>query len=174
MTRELIRPAEYARRRGVTKQAVSVAIRRCAIPLVEGKLDPLVADTLWKARTDEDQSRRAMARGTPPAAAEAISDGPEVDGRNINWRERRDRAEALKAERELEELNGVLIRRDENHRAAQKFAMAILAQFAPFPDNLAAEFGIDDAHRAAIRRFARDFLHRIQAEVVAAGLLQEQ
>ena len=60
MPHELITQAEYARRRGVTQAAVCKAVKRCRIPVIEGKLDPLVADVLWKARTDPLQQHRAL------------------------------------------------------------------------------------------------------------------
>src|SRR6185369_12694287 len=91
----LITRAEYARRRGVTRAAVSKAILRCRIPLTDGRLDPLVADTLWTARTDPDQARRALGQQRPPAAGPDVSAKPDVP--NDNWRGRREKAEAQRA-----------------------------------------------------------------------------
>ena len=55
---ELITPAEYARRRGVSRAAVSIAIRDGRITLINGKIDPAVADIQWERNT-----RRAVGRG---------------------------------------------------------------------------------------------------------------
>ncbi len=52
MARELVNQAEYARRRGVSRQAVSKAIRSGRIKLVRGKIDTTLADAQWRANTD--------------------------------------------------------------------------------------------------------------------------
>ena len=101
MTHELISPAAYARQRGVSRAAVHKALKRCRIPLAAGKLDPLVADTLWKARTDPEQARRALAQQRPEAA-------PAGDGADkaLSWRERIDRARAMRDELQLAKERG--------------------------------------------------------------------
>ena len=49
--KNLITPAEYARRRGVSRQAVAAAINEGRITLVDGKIDPERADAEWAERT---------------------------------------------------------------------------------------------------------------------------
>jgi phage terminase Nu1 subunit (DNA packaging protein) len=66
---ELISPAEYARRRGVSRAAVTYAIKAGRITLIDGKLDPAVADIQWERNT-----RKAIGRGGRPAEG-ASSDG---------------------------------------------------------------------------------------------------
>lgn len=55
---ELITPAEYARRRGVSRAAVSIAVKAGRISTIDGKIDPTVADIQWEANT-----RKAVGRG---------------------------------------------------------------------------------------------------------------
>jgi phage terminase Nu1 subunit (DNA packaging protein) len=55
---DLVSPAEYARRRGVSRAAVSQAIKQGRISLLDGKIDPAVADIQWERNT-----RRAVGRG---------------------------------------------------------------------------------------------------------------
>jgi hypothetical protein len=163
---ELVTPAEYARRRGVTRAAVSKAILRCRIPLTDGLLDPLVAETLWKARTDPDQQRRALGQQKPVEAAPAKSEGP-----NTNWREQRDKAEAEKAQIELARLKGDLVPREENDKSASSLASAILQQMMSIPDRISAEFGIDDEHRSKLRQRLLEEINRIRAEFGRGGVV---
>ncbi len=168
--RELISQAAYARRRGVSEAAVSKAIRRCGIPLIEGKIDPLVADTLWRERTDPDQQRRAMAQNLKrPEAPEPPDPEPTHD-----WRKRRDRAEALRAEYELAELEGALVRKDDVEKAARRLASAIVLQLSSIPDRMAAEFGADDALRRKIRHRLQEALDVVRAEFARAGMMADQ
>lgn len=64
--RELITKAEYARRRGVSKQAVCKAANTGRITLVDGKVDPEVADVQWARNTDPAQAARAGKQSPDP------------------------------------------------------------------------------------------------------------
>ena len=48
---ELITQSEYARRRGVAKSAVAKAVSERRITLVDGKIDPVIADIQWQRNT---------------------------------------------------------------------------------------------------------------------------
>jgi hypothetical protein len=56
--RALITRAEYARRRGVSKRAVTGAVQSGRIKLVDGLVDPKQADRDWKANTDASKQVR--------------------------------------------------------------------------------------------------------------------
>jgi hypothetical protein len=174
MSHELIRPAEYARRRGVTRAAVSHAIKRCRIPLIDGKLDPLVADTLWAVRTDPEQSRRAMAANLrdrpPPATGQGGIDVVADD----DWRRRRERAEAQLAELQLQEREGTLVKKDEVERMARRMASAIVQQLVSIPDRISAEFGVDDDMRRKMRHRLREEIDQVRAEFARAGMMASQ
>lgn len=161
MSRELISPAEYARRTGRTRAAVSKAIKRCAIPLVDGKLDPLVADTLWKARTDPLQQQRALGQNARQPDARSSDDGE-------NWYARRQRAEAQIAEIELQRLAGKLIEAEPAQREWSRRLAALLAGMAAIPDRIAAEFGTDDAARRSLRQRLQDEIDSIRRDAVLA------
>jgi hypothetical protein len=70
--RELITQAEYARRRGVSREAVSKARRqgRLARALVDGLIDPAVADAEWRETT------LARAGGRPPGGRQEPRHSP--------------------------------------------------------------------------------------------------
>ena len=174
---ELISPAEYARRRGVTRAAVSKAILRCHIPLTNGLLDPLVAATLWQARTDPDQQNRALgqnrgARDQP--AAGNITGVFQASDDYSSIRRRRELAEARLAELELQEREGALVGSEEVQKAARRLASAIVQQLAALPDQTAIECGVNDEQRLKLRRFLREKLDRVREEFARAGLLAVQ
>lgn len=164
--RELIRPAEYARRRGVSRASVTRAIRRCQIPLVDGRLDPLVADTLWEARTDPAQSARALGQQKRDQAPAPQDDAA---GRE-NWRERQARADALRAELELRKASGDLVERTLAEREIGRRLASIKVQFDALPDRAAAALGVTDEHRRKVRQFLRDELAQICLDAVQLGL----
>ncbi|WP_289241706.1 hypothetical protein [Delftia sp.] len=62
---ELVTQAEYARRRGVAKSAVAKAVKEQRIALIDGKIDPAVADIQWqqntRARADSGPRCRVVA-----------------------------------------------------------------------------------------------------------------
>ena len=59
--------AEYARHRGISKQAVGQAVKAGRLTLIDGRLDPLIADVEWDARTDASQQKRSEGNSRPPA-----------------------------------------------------------------------------------------------------------
>jgi hypothetical protein len=170
VARELIKPAEYARRRGVSKAAVSFAIKRCAIPLVDGKLDPLVADTLWKARTDPLQSQRALGANVHRRQP----DGRQSQDGDPDWRARREAAEAQIAEIELQRLAGKLIEAEAAKREWSRRQSALIAGLMAIPDRISAEFGVDDAHRRTIRLRLIEEIDAVRRETVVAFRGSEQ
>jgi hypothetical protein len=170
VARELIKPAEYARRRGVSKAAVSFAIKRCSIPLVDGKLDPLVADTLWKARTDPLQSQRALGANVHRRQP----DGRQSQDGDPDWRHRREAAEAQMAEIELERTAGKLVDREAYNREHSRRLSALMAGLMAIPDRISAEFGVDDAHRRTIRLRLIEEIDAVRRDTVLAFRGSEQ
>jgi hypothetical protein len=113
---ELVTRAEYARRRGVAKSAVTQAIQAGRISLINGKVDPAVADIQW-----ERNSRARADSGKPaaPTAPSLAASGPSVDvlppsstdeGEYSVNRARRERYEADLAQMKLLEQQGDLVR----------------------------------------------------------------
>lgn len=66
--------AEYAQRKGVSRPAISQAIRAGRVVVVEdGRVDVEASDRVWDAKTDTLQSLRANA---PKRRAQALADEP--------------------------------------------------------------------------------------------------
>ena len=160
----LITQAEYARRRGCSREAVRKAITDGRINAFgpDKLVDADLADAQWVRNT------RSRVVGTSPAAAPApqCSDPPVVASSSYQaWRCRREAAEAQSAELALAELRGELIRRaDMEHivgglaAALKESVLQIKARLAPL---LAAESDImkisamlDAELRAALNKAA--------------------
>lgn len=125
MAVELISKSAYARLRGCDEKAVRKAINEGRISLIDGKIDPTVADIQWARNT------RARASQSTPAAAgasgdllgalpsPALGDAPPAPATPIQSdgytaaRARREIADAETAEIQLRKLRGdVLITAD--------------------------------------------------------------
>jgi hypothetical protein len=169
----MISMAEYARRRGVSRATVHKAVRRCAIPMKDGKLDPLVADVLWKARTDPLQQRRSLGQNLRHAAPAPALDGEGYVFDN-DFRRRREAAEAKLAEINLAERERTLCNAAEAQKILNRFLSALKAQLDAIPDRISAEFGTDDAMRRKLRHRLIEELNQIRTELVLAGRQADQ
>lgn len=111
---ELITQAEYARRRGVVKSAVAKAVAEGRITLINGKVDPSVADIQWarntRARIDSGRpvAEALAGTGNAPESPESPTAGEE-DYQAV--RLRRERAQLEAAERENAVAAGRLVER---------------------------------------------------------------
>ena len=106
----LMNQSAYARRRGVSKVAVGKAIKAGRISLVNGLIDPEVADIQWKAN-----SRARASQGETEQLALVAVGGPGEPAKSDDYmhnRNRREAAEAERAELSLAEDKGQLIRVD--------------------------------------------------------------
>ena len=119
----LISQSEYARRRGVAKSAVAKAVKEGRIVLINGMIDPAVADIQWqqntRARADSGRVVASVAQdgGVPPAADETPASGqdsapgaPSSPG-YADYRAMREKADAEMAERANLKDAGLLVER---------------------------------------------------------------
>lgn len=174
MDRELITQAEYARRRGVTPPTVSAAIKSGRISLIDGKIDPKLADIEWDRNTDHSKRPVSLANRRQQQAEEAaIIDSAEHGNRPaaeyINWKARRERAEALRAELAHAEESGNLYRKSDADRAARAMARLLRDQFLAIPPRVAAELATMDDPPAIEHRLSaeiRKVLETIDRDVV--------
>lgn len=104
--------ADYAKHRGCSPAAVTKAAQAGRISLIDGKIDPMIADVQWKANTRARMPARAARDDAGLPAGDAIGGpegAPEGDG-YWNSRGRREAAEAEMAELKLAEQRKELIR----------------------------------------------------------------
>lgn len=101
----LISQAEYARRRGVAKSAVAKAVKEGRITLIDGKIDPGVADIQWaqntRARADAGRpaSDQGVLMGDAPFASNNAPQAPDSDPGNGAGT--KDDYQALRVRREM-------------------------------------------------------------------------
>lgn len=135
---ELITQAEYARRRGVDPTSVRDAVRAGRITLIDGKVDPAVADVQWERNTrrrgrgvDERPTRAPEPRGEGGYAAP-----PEGAPDYGLARARREQAEADLAELRLAELQKLLTRADEVESQRNRENAMVRESFMQLPARL--------------------------------------
>lgn len=157
--------AQWSASMGISKQAGYQAVRRCGIPVDDGKVDPDVATTLYRkytrARANE---RRKPAEGATVAGAPVM---PAGDGDYWANRARREKAEADTAELKLAELRGELVR-VAHVRAAQARRIAALREgLLQIPARLAAVMAAE-SDQAKCHDLLQAELHGVLAQVTGA------
>lgn len=140
---ELLNNSQYAAHRGVSHEAVRKAIKSGRISLINGKIDPEVADIQWAKNTN--QVKAAAANGgrmrefeKNPIQALVEQASPAVED-YMHWKTRRERAEAIRAEQDQEREAENLVYKDQVERGAKTAARMLRDQLLSVPARLAAE-----------------------------------
>jgi hypothetical protein len=177
MAATLITQAEYARRRGVSRAAITKAIKSGRITPIDGRIDPDVADIQWARNTS---TARAPVAGPAPAAAAAsiaprasvrvarLSDGDEDEPATLlESRARREAALAELAELELSEKRGELVSAAAIERAMATKIMSVRESLDTLADRitplLAAETDPDKVYKL-LRGEIRQVLSQLSSE----------
>ena len=143
----LMTMAAYARHRGVSKVAVGKAVNAGRISMLGGLIDPSVADVQWKANS------RARANGQTSAqlnsyGTDQAGEKESVDDYMFN-RNRREAAEAERAELSLAEDKGQLIRVDAVKAAVANVFSATRDALLQIPARLGPQLAAEsDASKA--------------------------
>jgi hypothetical protein len=177
MTGKTASRAEYARMRGVTRQAVDAAVKsgRIADAVTDnGKLDVALADELWAANTNpvrgdhlrirktrkntqEELIEAAMEIGVDPDALPSISESQTL---KLAY-------QAKLAQLEYEEKTAKLVDAEDMKKRAFRVARVTRDAMMAIPDRVAAEFaGMTDAF--AIHGKLTDEIRAAISEVVKA------
>ena len=160
----LISPAEYSRQRGVTRMAVSKAMRdgRISYEVVDGKkmIDPEKADSEWEQNSERDRSKGAV-------SGSSSSNGKE--GRT--YQDYRTMNEAIKAKLnklELDIKEGKYILRDDVEKAIFENRRMVRDKLLEIPNRVSSEFAaIDESNKIRTRL---DEEIRFILEELVAGL----
>ena len=154
MAQELMNQSQYARRRGVSKQAVSKAIKVGRIKLTHGKIDPALADVQWGANTD-------------PAPEFGVKEKEGLPQSNLSYttsRAIREAYTARLARLEYEEKVGELISADKVRLQAFNTARRARDLLLAIPDRVAPIVaGITDAQEC--HRILLEEIHRVCDEL---------
>lgn len=173
---ELITQAEYARRRGCSREAVSKAIESGRISTVgdDKLIDPAVADIQWAQNTRS----RADSKGdeASPGADRESGRGPGGQGRvgderYFDARSRREKADADAAEMKTAELRGSLVRREDVDRAFYEIARELRDGLMACARRVASEVASLDTAEACEAVIARE--HQLMLEVQAAAFREK-
>ncbi len=178
----LISIREYARRKGLTHQAILKRVRSGRISLVDGKIDPARADAEWDEKRDVLQQQRGAKHSR---GAECHEDVPDIDDHNSKPPEAKNRslaeAQRLDAwikvnERKLrfEQLKKTLVDaekvRAEVEARFRNDAEALLNWPARISADLAAELGTDERlTHAALEKYVRQFMRERSMVPVSVG-----
>jgi hypothetical protein len=172
---ELITQAEYARRRSVSREAVSKAVRSGRISLIGKLLDPKVADLQWEANTDRAQAARANGgklrekSADDAALATAAASGDVKANEYMQWKALHEKEAALTAQMERHRKSGLLYDKDGVDRAARTAGRLLRDQIMGVPPRVAAELcNITDPQAMEIR--LRDELRSALASVEKMAL----
>lgn len=120
---------DYAKHRGVSRQAVYKALRNKWITKnAHNKIDPYVADQAWDRATARAPARHQQARNGPPTAPPS----PRVE-----YRERLDKAKAQQAELALLERRGALVKAGDVALLWQDVAAMVRRRLRQMPARIA-------------------------------------
>jgi hypothetical protein len=131
--------AAYSRHRGVSRSAVAKAVADGRIVLIDGRIDPTIADAQWKTNTRARSDVRSHGKSEQPDATTGGSYG--------TARARRELAEASLAEIQLAEKRGELINRAGVEMAIETGFRQIRDSVMAAPDRMT----FDTATRAIVR-----------------------
>ncbi len=175
MGRLLLSKRAYARHRaerglvGQTHTAVNDAARAGRITLIDGKVDPEVADIQWAEKTDAVQQARGARGGHAPRDEPKAPLAGDRDS-YFATKERRERAEADLAELELRERRGELVKKADVEREIFGVQRALRDRLSGIPDRiapmLAAESDVTRCHAIVAAEL------RAALGEVAAGLAE--
>lgn len=118
---QLLTKAAYARHRGCDEKSVRKAIAEGRITLIDGKIDPAVADIQWMQNTRARVNKRSVPAPnsedclTPGLARASLSSAG--DSGYSEARARRERAEADEAEMRTAKMRGAMVMREDVDRA---------------------------------------------------------
>lgn len=169
----LISQAEYARRRGVDPTTVRDAIRAGRITLIDGRIDPDVADVQWARNT-----RARVGSGQAPASSSAAhaqgagEGGAATAARPETYEEarrRREMAEAALAELKLMEQMGDLVRVAAVRSAVAKLAAGLREGLMQIPSRLAPVLAAETDAAAVHDQIAAE-LRQVLEQVTSADI----
>jgi phage terminase Nu1 subunit (DNA packaging protein) len=141
---ELITPAEYSRRRGVSKEAVSKAIEKGRITTIPGEngrklIDPEVADIQWAKNTDPLQSQRANAPKGDRGQGGGSGDGGDNGSAYWDARTLREQSDAAIADMKRRQMEGDLVERRRVEEASMRIGRMLRDAVLGVPTKLAPE-----------------------------------
>lgn len=176
----MVKPAVYARMRGVSEAAISKAIHGGKITLINGLLHPELADVQWysgsRAAKSAALSGANVPSNSPPSASIPVPIEGDSKRQRVDddlWKEikrdeaRRAKAEADKAEMQAAQMAGRLLDADGFLQALTDAAAALGAALDRVPDKLAERLAAQ-AVAAECHRLISQELQTVREDVAKA------
>ena len=129
---ERISPAEYSRRRGCSRKTVSVKIKAGIITLIDGTLDPVLADQQWDASVKQIHPDQKI-----PNAYVAVARAANMNYDFHQSRAKRETHEADLSELKLRQRAGELVEVAEVTYALTDYGATLKSLIQQWPDRLA-------------------------------------
>lgn len=152
-TTPLISQSEYAKQRGISREAVRQAVAAGRINLIDGKIDPAVADIQWAANTRNPkaafaQPKLLIERSIPdPAAPFPDTAIPQTVYDLQLSRAKREHHEANIAEMRERQKAGELVELAQVHLAYTTLAAQLRSALERIPDKIATRIAAEtDEH----------------------------
>lgn len=144
--------AEWAQKVGISRQSAYEAVKRCEIPVTDGKVDADYATHLYRANTRQRANGSRpdpVASGSLPAGAVGTGgmEPSKVPGYDTS-RARREAAEAAKAELQLAELAGRFLLKSDVEAVAFEIARSLRDGLSNSARRIAAEVAALDTTEA--------------------------
>lgn len=177
--------AEWAATIPISRQSAYDAVKRCEIPVTDGKVDPEYATLLYQRNTRQRANGNrpdplaSAAQPRSSAGAGGAESGAKIPGYDSS-RARREAAEAAKAELQLAEMAGRFLVKAEADSAVFEIARAlrdgltncarrIAADVAGLADADACEVVIEREHRQLLESLAHSFSEKLGVDLEEAG-----
>lgn len=151
----LVTQAEYARHRGITRQAVSQAVRNGKIVLIDGKVDVESSDAAW-------DSGPQMGRVQPDGQARAL-DKTAISTSLASSRALREAYTARLAKLDWEIKSGEVVSAEKARRAAYNTGRRVRDLLMAVPDRLSASLEMRTS--ADVHKIISDEVRHICDEV---------
>ena len=186
MAVQLLSKSAYARHRGCDEKAVRKAVLEGRISLIDGKIDPVVADIQWaqNTRARAPQALGADAGGTgaqgtverladaAPRVADGASARPGADPGYAAFRARREEADAQISEMNAAKMRGTMLQRVDVDRAMFEIgrevrdrltscARRVASEVASVSSAEACETILDREHRIVLEMLVTTFREKI-------------
>lgn len=168
--------------RGCDEKAVRKAVNEGRISAIDGKIDPAVADIQWaqntRARIPQNAAPGAASgqqsidvSGEAAAMADAANDKPAADPSYMQFRMRREEADAQIAEMNAAKMRGTMLMRQDVDRAMFEIGRELRDRLTACARRIASEVASITTAEGCEAVVDRE--HRIVLELLVTGLREK-
>ena len=174
----LITKSAYARHRGCDEKAVRKAVTEGRISLIDGKIDPAVADIQWAQNTRARAAQvvapsadRELPLDAPAEVPEASTQRAVQEPGYMAFRSRREEADAQIAEMNAAKMRGTMVMRQDVDRAFFEIGREVRDRLAACARRIASEVAATSSAEACESIVDRE--HRIVLELLVTSMREK-